>query len=934
MKRLLRVLGVLIIIMLAAIILLPIIFKDEIIARAKTEINNNVNAQVEFADIGLSLFRSFPDFTLTIKDITVDGKDEFEGVRLLSLEKLRLDLDLMSVVSGSEFEIEQILLSDGDLYILVDSSGAANYDISLPAEAVEETTEEEPSSFRLKLKYYAFRNINLVYDDPAGEMLIDIRDLDHSGRGDFTQDIVELGTKSSAAALTFGYDGIDYLSHAAVEMDADITYDQNSGQITFGDNLLTVNDLPLQFSGTMSLPDDKVVMDLSFKSPSEDLKKALSLIPAIYVEGYEDMKAEGTFSLSGFVKGDYDYADHYPAYDINLAMNNGSFKYPDLPASVDGIVVKAHIFNKTALLEGVEVEIPVARARIAGNPVEAKIMLADVMTNPLFDVAVNADLDMGNLSKVVPMTGYNFRGKIKANLAFAGDMAAVEEERYEDLKAEGEIMADSLVLAGDSLPTQIRIEKANAAMSPQYLDVKSFVMVIGKSDFRLIGRLDNLLGYALNDGILSGNFALDADMIDLNELSAMSGDETDETATESDTSALSAFRIPADLDMGFTTSIRQLVYDNLMINDVVGRLKVKEGVASMEQLDLRLLGGRVRMAGSYNSVPQKPEVDFSFDLRNFDIRESYNKFLTIQQLAPIMKNSTGLFSSTLSFKSLLNEDMTPDFESLFASGTLGTKDLSTSPKALQKLSNTLQSPKLAIMRLNDLNIKYTVKEGRVNTEPFKLTSGSLSSTVSGSMGLDQSLDYTMDMSLPLKDIGAANLLNKVGADPNQKVDFKVFISGTATDPQIKTSLKDLAGNIKDQVVEQVTEKVQEVVDDAKDQANAKAAELIAEAEKKGDELIAEAQKQADALVAEAEKQAAAVRDEANKQAKKLEDEAKGNFVKEKTAKVAADKLRSEADKKANQLVSEARNKGNGLVDQARKQKVQLVEEAREKGKIE
>lgn len=917
-------------------LLLPIIFKDEIIARAKLEINDNLNAKVEFSDINLSLFRSFPDFTLTIKDITIDGMGVFEGTRLAAIDRFRIDLDLMSVISGNKFEIERILVSDARVKILIDPSGEANYDIVKPsADTAKASESEEQSSFKLTLNNYTLKNIDLSYHDAAGAIAVELWDLDHTGQGDFTENMVSLATETSIKYLSVGYEGILYLSKVQARMDADLVYDQNSSVATFGDNLLSLNDLPLEFTGAVSLPDDKVVMDLSFHSPSDDIKRVLSVIPAIYGEGYDDMITTGTFQFEGTVKGEYDYADHYPEYDVELVMQNGSFRFPDLPASVDDINVKARIFNNTSVFEGLEIEVPVARASIGGNPLNARIILSDPMVNPVFDVGLTADLDMTRFSEVVPMEGYNFKGRVKADVAFAGDMAAVEAERYADIKAEGFFEVDSLRLAGDSIPQELRIDRAAVSITPQYMEVKEFVTQIGRSDFRLKGRVDNILSYMLKDEILTGNFTLDADRIDLNQLSGADEEEVvQEGSTGDSASSLRVVRLPENIDFKLNTSIRQLVYDNLMINDVVGRMSIGEGKASMEQLDMRMLGGRVRMNGSYDSKPEQPVVDMNFDLRNFDVRESYQKFVTIQELAPIMKNSSGIFSTKLNFKALLNQDMTPELSSLSAFGTLTSESISTSPKAMQKLSEVLKNPRLAILVINDLDLNYRVEDGRVETDPFKLTSGSLQSVVSGSMGLDKSLDYTMDMRVPLKDIGAQNLLSQLGSDPNQTIDVKVFITGTSTDPKIKTSLKDLAGSIVDQAVDEVKKKVEEVVDDAKDQVNAKATELIKDAENKGDELIVAAQKRADDLVAEAEKQAAKLREEANVQARKIEDEAKGNFLAEKGAKVAADKVRDEADKRAKQLVDEARKQGNGLVDQARQQKVKLVEEAQEKAKIE
>ncbi len=935
MKRLLRVIGILLLITVSAMLLLPIIFKDEIIDRAKIELNNNLYAKLEFSDINLSLFKSFPDFTLSIHDITVDGIEEFEDIRLAEIGEFRLDLDLMSVLSGNEIKIEKVAVSDADLYLLVNQQGVSNYNIIKSSEESEgSAATDESASFSLKLKNYQFNDLNLLYKDQEGDILVELKHLYHEGKGDFTENMVNLVTTTRLKSLNVSYEGVKYMSSVEAEMEADFMYDQNSLALTFGDNLLILNDLPLEFTGAVSLPEDKIVMDLSFHSPSEDISKILSLIPAIYAQGIDDLESSGSFKFSGFAKGEYDYEDHYPAYDFDLLLQNGSFKYPDLPASVDGINITARLFNTSSKLEGLEIAIPEARANIAGNPIEAKLELSNSMTNPTFDFALKADFDMVSLTRVVSMPGYNLGGKMAADMKMAADLEAVEQERYGDIAAEGFVNIDGLRVAGDSMPQPLIVDKAMIELRPQYIDIQEFTTVLGSSDFRLSGRLDNILAYLIKDETLIGSFDLSSDMINLNELSTSEEEENLSDGNNDSDTAIGVVRLPQNINFSLNTSVRQLVYDNLMITDVLGRVSITKGIARLTQLDMRLLGGKLRASGLYNSKVDLPLVDMSFDMRDFDIRESYQKLGSIRELAPIMKNSTGKFSTNVNFRANLERDMSPNLESINASGALSTQGVSTSPKVLQKLSDIVKSPKLSVLPIEDVRINYRIENGRIETDPFTLTSGSFKSVVSGSMGLDKSLDYTMDVSLPLKDIGAANLLSQLGSDPNQKIDLKVLIGGTSSNPTLSTSLKDLGSSIIDEAVNEVTKKVEEVVDDAKDQVNAKAAELVSEAEKKGDELIAEAQRQGDALVSEAENQAAKLRSEANKQARKLEDEAKGNFLAEKAAKVAADKIRDEADKKATQLVEEARKQANKLVEQARQQKVKLVEEAQEKARIQ
>ena len=77
MKKFLIAFAILIGLLLAAIIVLPVIFKDDIITVVKEEANNTVNANIDFGDFGLSMITSFPDFSFSIDDASVIGIDEF-----------------------------------------------------------------------------------------------------------------------------------------------------------------------------------------------------------------------------------------------------------------------------------------------------------------------------------------------------------------------------------------------------------------------------------------------------------------------------------------------------------------------------------------------------------------------------------------------------------------------------------------------------------------------------------------------------------------------------------------------------------------------------------------------------------------------------------------------------------------------------------------
>jgi len=65
----------LVLLLIAGGFVLSYFYKDEIVAKVKTDINKNFDATIDFGSVGLSFLRSFPDFNLQLEDLNIQGKD-------------------------------------------------------------------------------------------------------------------------------------------------------------------------------------------------------------------------------------------------------------------------------------------------------------------------------------------------------------------------------------------------------------------------------------------------------------------------------------------------------------------------------------------------------------------------------------------------------------------------------------------------------------------------------------------------------------------------------------------------------------------------------------------------------------------------------------------------------------------------------------------
>src|ERR1700744_6789628 len=94
-KRFFIAIGIIVLLFLATAIIIPVFFKDKIMALVKKEMNDNLNATTDFKDVDISLFHNFPHLSVSIIDLRIVGKDSFKDDTLIAARSIDVALDLM-----------------------------------------------------------------------------------------------------------------------------------------------------------------------------------------------------------------------------------------------------------------------------------------------------------------------------------------------------------------------------------------------------------------------------------------------------------------------------------------------------------------------------------------------------------------------------------------------------------------------------------------------------------------------------------------------------------------------------------------------------------------------------------------------------------------------------------------------------------------------
>lgn len=423
MKKIVFVVFGVLILLLGAVLAIPVLFKDKILARIQQEINQSLQAKVYFDpdQISLSLFRHFPKVSAGLGGFGVVGIDQFEKDTLIHGERLDLAFNLKSVLFDEYPTLSGLYFEGGDLYIKVLEDGSANYDIVKPSEA---SSEESSSQFKIEIEEIQVSGLNLIYDDRSLQFVMAMGDIEAKGSGAFTQNVYDLPLQLTSTIADLNYEGTHYLSNKQFKGETLLQVDMEQMKFSFQKGSFSLNDFLFDLSGFVALPEDGIDFDLNFKSPQTDFKQLLSLVPGMYQEDFSQIKTEGLMAFEGFVRGKYSDSE-FPAFDIKLEVNDGKFQYPDLPMPVSDINLKFQAINPSADLENTRIELPVFSLNVGSNPISGKLTVENLKDYPL-DGNLNGKLNLKELTSVFPIQGTQISGVL--------DLQASAKGRYDQEK--------------------------------------------------------------------------------------------------------------------------------------------------------------------------------------------------------------------------------------------------------------------------------------------------------------------------------------------------------------------------------------------------------------------------------------------------------------------------------------------------------------------
>ncbi|HOY04506.1 MAG TPA: AsmA-like C-terminal region-containing protein [Saprospiraceae bacterium] len=431
---------------------------------------------------------------------------------------------------------------------------------------------------------------------------------------------------------------------------------------------------------------------------------------------------------------------------------------------------------------------------------------------------------------------------------------------------------------------------------PNKMSIDDFGMKIGgTSDLRGSGQILNAWNYLFDNQTVAGTVNLQSTYFDLNQFMTDDAPAAGSAAAAAPP-AESVVPVPENMDMTINANFAKVKYTTYDLNNLDGKIIVKNEVAKLQDCTANLLGGQVGLNGEYNTQNlAKPSFNMDMALQNMGFKESFQNFVTVKTLAPVAQLIDGKFNTTLSISGLLGKDMTPDFNTLSAAGFLETiSAVFNNFKPMNNIAEKLNVEYLKKLELGNTKNWFEIKDGRVTIKPFNVQVRDISMQIGGSHGLSSEMAYQIVTKTPRKTLeksglGAVNTglnflskeASKAGVNIAQGefINVRFDLTGSLFNP--KVGMKILGSDGQSTIKEEAGATVQATVDKAKDS-------LTNVANRELDKAKDKAKAAADSLTNVATQKAKEAADKATQEVKDKVGEKVGDEVNKKAGEVLGD----------------------------------------------
>jgi hypothetical protein len=746
--------AVLVVLAAAWIAVAALLPHDRVLALVRAQMTRSLRREARLTDVSVSLW---PPVRLRATGFALAEPGGFARGAAARVGALDLDLDVLPLLS-KRFVVRSLTLEKPALHVVLNEDGTTNLDSLFAATPGAGGAAGPGGPMDLLVRSFVLRGGEVLLDDISARRRVFL--------GVDTR--LSLSAESGSRFATRGRTSLSRLALGPLSARGPADLNQALAKLVFTLELdarsqtLSLERLDLGFgrarltlSGTVTDPGPRALLDLRAQGQDVDLGDLLAYVAAADARAVHGIRGGGRLRFDLRVAGRTG-PRALPALTGKLAVSDGSFRYPQAPAAVEGLSFSARFVPD-------RVEIGDLRARVAGQPLRAQLA-ASHFADPEARFALEGALDLATLSQLLAPKDTKLAGRADLNVRGSG--------RVRDpgsMALDGRLTLSNGSLESPSLPRKVEAISASIQLSPERAVVHGFTARAGQSSFDLDATVTKPLALMSKPGKAEPaglTFALRSPYLDLAELLPPGPGGP----------------IALNAKGDGRVEIARLRNRKLDVENVVADVVVEPGVIGVPSFGLRAYGGAVSGAARFGfQDPANP----SFSVKGHADTVQVDRFL--EAWTPAKGVLTGAASTNFDFSgdgvqpAQLKTSLTALGLALLAQGKLGGP-------VMEAIAQVTRAPGLREVSFHDLRLPFRVERGHVVTDSVRIAGGSGEWLISGLVGFDGSLDYAVSATLPPEIVGRGGLQSALAAgllsDDRGRLLVDLHVTGSAKAPRV------------------------------------------------------------------------------------------------------------------------------------------------------
>jgi uncharacterized protein involved in outer membrane biogenesis len=790
LKILVGIVAAIVILLVLVSLVAKIIFtKEKLLSLVVPRVEKALDRKVEIEDITISIWGGLG---VDVKGMRVLNPSGFTQEELFKFDQLAVRVKFWPLLR-KRIEVKKLILESPLIGLEKNKEGIFNFADLLKGEGgfflpVSFDQMEIKDGEILYSDYKDKKRIMLHKFEETAKLSLDERMVNIRATGKISIDQIELDFpkyKGKLPPLTF-----------LLEHDLNLNVPGDSLNI----NLLKIGiaKVSMDIKGRVEKLSTTPMMNLAISSDEIPLEDVFNSLPKEESSPLSKLKTSGKMKISASLEGEMK-TDTLPQIQGKIFFRDVKVDFAQIPQSFKMPYGEINFNNRSVTLFSSE-------AKLGEAPLEFKAVVDD-FGDPHLTSELKMKFDLALLGELKKMPeGTTLKGKTEIDAKAYGKI-----KKPQEMNLSGKVNLKDVEATTPALGVPVKDLNADLSFKGGDVNITNLALSLGESSFDLQGRFYQAIPYFLFGGEEKPhlNFSLNSPFMDLDQIFPVAKEaETQETKDVSSDTIL----LP-DINARGQISVQKLIFRGVEFTNLSASLDVTDGILRIDNVASQVYTGTVggKVTCDLNDIDHL-KFDMDFTGSQIEANDFLSRFTAIHDHLFGKLNLTASFSGTGNKVENIQKSLTAFGTATITDGKLVNWEL------LNKLASYLKVKTFKEEQIKTLRNSFRIENGRVWFDDFSAFTKSGDFELSGSVGMDGSLDYKLtavlspELSSSFDALG--DLLDYLKNDQGRVV-LDVKIKGPAKNPEFSLDTSKAEERFKKRMTQKLKQEEKKVTDELK-----------------------------------------------------------------------------------------------------------------------